>query len=69
MEHYAVRVLVVLSREDENAFKSFRNLTDVQIILAQELNTYDILCNDWIVFTKAMLPGAQTTVQVVTADE
>jgi large subunit ribosomal protein L4 len=52
------RILIVLNRDDENAFKSFRNLTDIQIILDQELNPYDILCNDWIVFTKATLPGA-----------
>ncbi|MBA3653889.1 MAG: 50S ribosomal protein L4 [Actinobacteria bacterium] len=52
------RVLVVLSRDDEVAFKSFRNLGDVQIILADELNPYDILTNDWIVFTRATLPGA-----------
>ena len=51
------RVLVVLSRDDEVAFKSFRNLGDVQIILAEELNPYDILCNDWIVFTRTTLPG------------
>ena len=51
------RVLVVISREDENAYKSFRNLPDVQVCLAGELNTYDILNNDWIVFTQATLPG------------
>jgi large subunit ribosomal protein L4 len=49
---------VVLSRDDEMAYRSFRNLPDVQILLAGELNAYDILCNDWIVFTKATLPGA-----------
>ena len=51
------KVLVVLSRGDEEAFKSFRNLTHVQIILDAELNAYDVLCNDWIVFTSATLPG------------
>ncbi len=51
------KVLVVLGRDDEIAFKSFRNLTDVQIILVDELNPYDILCNDWLVFTRATLPG------------
>jgi large subunit ribosomal protein L4 len=56
------RVLVVLSRDDEEAYKSFRNLTDVQIILASELNAYDVLCNDWIVFTPATLPGASAAV-------
>jgi len=52
------RALVVLSRDDEGAYKSFRNLDDVQLILQGELNAYDVLCNDWIVFTSATLPGA-----------
>lgn len=52
------RVLVVLTRRDEEAYKSFRNLTEVQLILQGELNAYDILCNDWIVFTSETLPGA-----------
>jgi large subunit ribosomal protein L4 len=51
------KVLVVLEREDELAYKSFRNLTDVQMILATELNAYDVLCNDWVVFTQLTLPG------------
>ena len=51
------RVLVVLSRNDEEAYKSFRNLPAVQVILSSELNAYDILCNDWIVFTSETLPG------------
>jgi large subunit ribosomal protein L4 len=51
------RVLVVLSREDEGAYKSFRNLTEVQLLLVGELNAYDVLCNDWVVFTSETLPG------------
>jgi large subunit ribosomal protein L4 len=51
------KVLVVLSRQDEEAYKSFRNLPDVQLLLDGELNAYDILCNDWIVFTTETLPG------------
>jgi large subunit ribosomal protein L4 len=51
------KVLVVLSRNDQEAYKSFRNLPDVQLLLAGELNAYDILCNDWIVFTTETLPG------------
>jgi len=52
------KVLVVLARTDEEAYKSFRNLPGVQLILAPELNAYDILCNDWIVFTSDTLPGS-----------
>jgi large subunit ribosomal protein L4 len=55
------RVLVVLDRSDEAAYKSFRNLPAVQSMLASELNAYDILCNQWIVFTRATLPGGLIT--------
>jgi large subunit ribosomal protein L4 len=50
------KVLVVLDRDDVAAYKSFRNLPHAHPILAAELNAYDILCNDWVVFSKATLP-------------
>ncbi|MCX6530743.1 MAG: 50S ribosomal protein L4 [Acidimicrobiaceae bacterium] len=53
------RVMIVLERKDESAWKSFRNLTDVHVLSTPELNAYDILCNDWIVFTKASLPAME----------
>src|SRR6476469_2638008 len=44
------RVLVVLFRTDDATWKSLRNLGNrVQIVLPEELNTYDVLLNDWIV--------------------
>jgi large subunit ribosomal protein L4 len=50
------RVLLVMDRVNEVAWKSFRNLGDrVQIILPEELNAYDVLVNDWLVFTSATL--------------
>jgi large subunit ribosomal protein L4 len=52
------RVLVVLQRSDESLWKSFRNLPEVQCIDAAELNAYDVLVNDWIVFTTDTLPRA-----------
>lgn len=51
------RALVVVSPEDDNAIKSFRNLPEVQLIFTGELNAYDVLCNEWIVFTRDVLPG------------
>ncbi len=52
----APRVLLVLFRTDDAVWKSLRNLGDrVQILLPEELNTYDVLRNDWIVFSKASL--------------
>ena len=50
------RVLVVLFRTEEAAWKSLRNLGErVQIVLPEELNTYDVLVNDWLVFSQASL--------------
>jgi len=51
------RVLVVLGDEDVAADRSFNNLPEVQTLLAAELNAYDVLRNDWIVFTDETLPG------------
>ncbi len=53
------RVLLVLQREDVAAWKSFRNLGNVHIIETAELNTYDVLVSDWVVFTKASLPAVE----------
>jgi large subunit ribosomal protein L4 len=55
------KVLLVVGVEDELAFKAFRNLPHVHIQTNGELNTYDILCSDWVVFTKEALPGGPNT--------
>ena len=49
---------MVVGRDDANAALSFRNLPAVQIITPGELNAYDVLVNDWVVFTSGTLPGA-----------
>lgn len=49
------RVLVVLERDDVSATKSFRNLQRVHTIPADQLNTYDVLVSDVVVFTTASL--------------
>ncbi len=48
-------LLVVLDRADEVATKSVRNLADVHVLWADQLNTYDVLCADDVVFTQAAL--------------
>lgn len=53
------RTLLVLTREDEVVWKSFRNLTDVHVITIDELNAYDILACDYIVFTKQSVPTGE----------
>jgi large subunit ribosomal protein L4 len=66
------KVLVVLGDGDTNVALSFRNLQDVQLIKASELNAYDVLVNDWVVFTSDTLPTADaprgTGVAEATAD-
>jgi large subunit ribosomal protein L4 len=57
------RVLVVLGEEDGYADRSFGNLPEIQPMVAGELNAYDILVNDWIVFTDETLPGGVGTVE------
>lgn len=51
------KVLMVLGDADEAAYKSFRNLTNVHCLHEGELNTYDVLDSDVVVFTQATLPG------------
>ncbi len=46
-------LLVVLDRSDIVSMKSVRNLRDLHVIAVDQLNTYDVLCSDDIVFTKA----------------
>jgi len=50
------KALVVLGPEEEVAAKSFRNLPEVHVLVVGELNAYDVLCADWVVFTEATLP-------------
>lgn len=45
-------VLVVLHRDDEVGYKSVRNLANVHVLAADQLNAYDVLVSDDIVFTK-----------------
>jgi len=49
------KLLVVLTREDELTAKSLRNVPDVHLITADQLNTYDVLCSDDVIFTKDAL--------------
>ena len=50
------RVLAVLRAEDTAVWKSLRNLDSVHICDAAELNAYDVLVSDWLIFTPDTLP-------------
>jgi large subunit ribosomal protein L4 len=49
----AKKVLVVLHREDVLSWRSAQNLNEIHLITPDQLNTYDVLVNDDVVFTKA----------------
>jgi len=48
-------VLVVIERDDELTVKSVRNLPNVHVLSFDQLNAYDVIVSDDIVFTKAAL--------------
>ena len=51
----AKRILVVVSREDEIGWRSLRNVGAVHLITADQLNTYDVLVSDDVVFTRSAI--------------
>jgi large subunit ribosomal protein L4 len=48
-------VLVVVERSDEITWKSLRNVERVHLLVADQLNTYDVLVSDDVVFTQGAL--------------
>ena len=48
-------VLVVAQRSDENSWKSLRNASRVHLLAPDQLNTYDVLVSDDVVFTRDAL--------------
>jgi large subunit ribosomal protein L4 len=49
------RVTFIVDDGDVNAFLSFRNIPEVRILPASEINTYDFIDNKTLVLTKAAL--------------
>ncbi len=49
------RLLVVLQRDDVVSWKSLRNVARVHPLACDQLNTYDVLCSDDVIFTEGAL--------------
>ena len=49
------KVLVVLHRDEDLSWLSLRNVVTVHALAVDQLNTYDVLVNDEVVFTEAAL--------------
>ncbi len=50
------KILLVINADDTNTQKSFRNLKDVHVLPIGQLNVFDILVSDFVIFTKDNLP-------------
>ncbi|MFD6447075.1 50S ribosomal protein L4 [Promicromonospora sp. NPDC060204] len=48
-------VLIVTQRDDEATVKSLRNVPEVHLLVADQLNTYDVLVSDDVIFTEGAL--------------
>jgi large subunit ribosomal protein L4 len=68
------RVLVVAEADDELTWKSLRNAPGVRVLATGQLNTYDVLASEHIVFTEAALsaftgrPGSARPAKASTAE-
>lgn len=63
------KALVVVDRHDANAVLSFRNLTNVFVLAADQLNAHDVIAHDYVVFTKSSLPGQPDSVPAAESEE
>jgi large subunit ribosomal protein L4 len=63
------QLLVVLSRDEDLAWLSLRNVPSVQVIVVDQLNAYDVLLADDIVFTTEALSYFIGGEVVTVADE
>ncbi len=63
------KVLVVLHRDEDLAWLSLRNVVTVHALAVDQLNAYDVLVNDEIVFTSAALEAFVGAPVGSTADE
>lgn len=67
------KVLLVLARFDDAVVKSFRNLPAVHLLTVDQLNTYDVLVSDVVVFERAALdridPGTRADTSAGTSED
>ena len=62
------KVLLVIDANDTNTEKSFRNLPNVHVLPVGQLNVFDILVSDYVVFTKDNLPTFAKTTETNSMD-
>ena len=53
------KVLLVVDETDTNTWKSFRNLANTHVISPTQLNVFDVLTSDVVIFTKENLLSSE----------
>ena len=49
------KVLVIIDRTDDNSALSMRNVPSIHLLYVDQINTYDVIVSDQVVFTAAAL--------------
>jgi large subunit ribosomal protein L4 len=60
------RVLVITERDADVVEKSMRNIPGIEALPVDQLNAYEVMRADVVVFTDATIPGEVTTTKVAT---
>ncbi len=63
------RSLVVVDVDDKNTWLSFRNIPSVHVISPGELNAYDVLVADYIIFSQDTVPTLDAPAKASAADD
>ncbi len=61
-------VLLVLGDDDESVFLSYRNVSHVHVVHESELNVFDVLRSDYIVFAESSVPTGASNSQVAKSE-
>ena len=63
------RLLVVIERANDVAALSVRNVPEVHVLYVDQLNTYDVLVSDDVIFTKAAYDQFVGSVDVISEED
>ena len=63
------RLLVVIERANDVAALSVRNVPEVHVLYVDQLNTYDVLVSDDVIFTKAAYDQFVGSADIITEED
>lgn len=63
LELNGVKTLVVVAERNENVYLSSRNIPGAKVCIASDINTYDIMNSQRVVFTEGAIEAVQTNLK------